>query len=113
MRAVREGVRFGNFLERGRNIVSARRPWASENDAKSYLPAMIWEEACLTVKTISGRLTERFYRMHGKTVDEDHDEAYGIHYCEMIDPSIWRAIMRTSNVPTTNISKTAAVISSV
>lgn len=56
VRAVREGVRqFG--LERGRNIAERAKAMGHENDAKSYLPAMIWEEAsCLTVKTISGKI---------------------------------------------------------
>ena len=91
VRAVREGVRqFG--LERGRNIAERAKAMGHENDAKSYLPCydmgiseLFNSENDIREDSIEQLFTECIF---AKQWMEDHDEAYGIHYCEMIDPSI-------------------------
>ena len=86
VRAVREGVRqFG--LERGRNIAERAKAMGHENDAKSYLPCydMGRSELFNSENDIREDSIECIF---AKQWMEDHDEAYGIHYCEMIDPSI-------------------------
>ncbi|WP_125143269.1 L-2-amino-thiazoline-4-carboxylic acid hydrolase [Clostridium transplantifaecale] len=91
VKAVREGVRqFG--LERGRNIAERAKAMGHENDAKSYLSCydmgrseLFKSENDIREKTVEQNFTECIF---AKQFMEDHDEKYGIHYCEMIDPAI-------------------------
>ena len=93
IRAVREGVRqFGEA--RGRNIAERARAMGHEADPFHYLSC--YDMGRSGYFNSADRVTETeieqdFDRcVFAETWMNDHTEEYGIHYCELIDPSIAR-----------------------
>lgn len=91
VKAVREGVRqFG--LERGRNIAARAKTMGHEVTPEFYLSCydMGRSDYFTSEDKVSPEQVEQNFTdcVFANTWMKDHDEKYGIHYCEMIDPAI-------------------------
>lgn len=91
IQAVREGVRiFGE--KRGKDIARRAKLLGHENDAEHYLSSydMGRSDFFSSDNIIKEKSVEQVFTqcVFAKTWQEDGDERYGIHYCEMIDPAI-------------------------
>ena len=91
VKAVREGVRkFGE--ERGRNIAERARQMGHEVTPEFYLSCydMGRSDYFASEDTVSSDQVEQLFTqcVFAEQWMKDHDEKYGIHYCEMIDPAI-------------------------
>ncbi|MBC8532127.1 L-2-amino-thiazoline-4-carboxylic acid hydrolase [Gehongia tenuis] len=91
IQAVREGVRqFG--LERGRDIARRAKALGHENDLEHYLSSYDMGRAddFNSVNTLcdEGLIQDFSGCVFAEQWQKDGTEKYGIHYCEVIDPSI-------------------------
>ena len=89
--AVREGVRlFGE--KRGKDIARRAKALGHENDAEHYLSSydMGRSEFFHSEDIINKETVEQVFDkcVFARTWEEDGDQKYGIHYCQMIDPAI-------------------------
>ena len=89
--AVREGVRpFGE--ERGRDIARRAKAMGHDVTPEFYLSCYdmgrsdyFTSEDQVNKETVEQNFTQCVFAEQWM---KDHDEAYGIHYCQMIDPAI-------------------------
>lgn len=89
--AVREGVRqFG--LERGKNIADRARQMGHEADLRHYLSCYDMGRSGYfnsEDRVEADEVEQTFDRcIFAETWMSDHTQQWGIHYCELIDPSI-------------------------
>lgn len=93
LKAVREGVRrFGE--ERGANIAQRARQMGHQADLRHYLSCYDMGRSgyfSSADRVEADQVEQTFDRcVFAETWMKDHTEQWGIHYCELIDPSIAR-----------------------